>query len=179
MNKKGEPLLVSIIVAMAKNRVIGRSGQLPWHLPSDLQRFKHLTMGHTLLMGSRTFEAIGQPLPGRRTIVLSRDPDYRAGGCEVATSIAAALQLAKPAEELFICGGEDIYRQVLPFAERIYLTELEQEMAGDAYFPELPAGEFRIMQRQQVKDKLNYHFSILQRDRCNLPVPQIESAGEI
>ena len=172
-------MLVSIIVAMAKNRVIGREGKLPWHLPSDLQRFKQLTMGHTLLMGSHTFESIGQPLPGRRTIVLSRDPDYQAVDCEVATSIAAALQLAKPAEELFICGGADIYRQTLPFAERIYLTELENEIAGDAYFPELPAGEFRIMQRQQVKDKLNYHFSILQRDSCNLPVPQIESAGEI
>jgi len=154
---------VSIIVAMAKNRVIGNKGQLPWHLPSDLRRFKQLTMGHTLLMGRRTFESIGTALPGRQTIVLSRDPEYRADGCVMASNIETALQLVSPTEELFICGGADIYRQTLPFADKIYLTELDVEIAGDRYFPELSAEEFEIIQTEQVKDKFNYQFSVLHR----------------
>ena len=113
---------MSIIVAMAKNRVIGNKGQLPWHLPSDLRRFKQLTMGHPLLMGRCTFESIGTALPGRQTIVLSRDPEYRAASCVMATNIETALQLVSPVEELFICGGADIYQQTLPFADKIYLT---------------------------------------------------------
>ncbi len=163
-------MLISIIVAMAKNRVIGRDNQLPWHLPSDLQRFKQLTMGHPLLMGRRTFESIGQPLPGRRTIVLSRNPEYRAANCEMATNIKTAILLARPAEVLFICGGVEIYRQALPLVERIYLTELDTDIEGDTYFPELPAGEFQIIQTQQFKGELNYRFSILQRGSCHLPV---------
>ncbi|RLB74181.1 MAG: diacylglycerol kinase [Deltaproteobacteria bacterium] len=156
-------MLVSIIVAMAKNRVIGRKGELPWHLPSDLQRFKQLTMGHTLVMGRRTFESIGRVLPGRRTIVLSRDPDYSAADCAVATNIKTALQLASPAEELFICGGADIYRQTLPLVEKIYLTELDVEIEGDRHFPTVSSREFEIIQTLQIEDKLNYRFSILQR----------------
>jgi len=154
---------VAIIVAMAKNRVIGKNGQLPWHLSSDLRRFKRLTMGHTLLMGRGTFASIGAALPGRRTIVLSRDPEYRAAGCVVANNIEAALRLVAPTEELFICGGADIYRQTLPFAEKIYLTELDIEIAGDRYFPRFAAEEFEIIQTEQVKDKLNYRFSVLHR----------------
>lgn len=165
--------MISIIVAMAKNRVIGRDGQLPWHLPSDLQRFKRLTMGHPLLMGRQTFESIGQPLPGRRIIILSRDPGYRVAAGQVVPDIESAIQLTSPAEELFICGGAEIYRQALPLVERIYLTELETEIEGDTYFPELPAGEFQIIQAQQYQGELNYHFSILQRNNCHLPVTQI------
>ena len=161
---------IAIIVAMAKNRVIGKNGQLPWHLPSDLRRFKQLTMGHTLLMGRRTFESIGTALPGRQTIVLSRDPEYRAVGCTVATDIEAAMQLVKPEEELFICGGADIYRQTLPFVEKIYLTELDVEIAGDRYFSELSAEEFEIIQTEQIEDKLNYQFSILHRYNGHLSV---------
>lgn len=157
--------MISIIVAMAKNRVIGKNGQLPWHLPSDLQRFKQLTMGHALLMGRLTFESIGKPLPGRRTIVVSRNPEYKAAGCEVAISIEAGIQLAGTAEELFICGGAEIYQQTLPLAERIYLTKLDVAIEGDSYFPELPSGEFQIIQAEQFKDILNYHFSILQKYR--------------
>jgi len=161
---------IAIIVAMAKNRIIGKNGQLPWHLPSDLRRFKQLTMGHTLLMGRRTFESIGTALPGRQTIVLSRDPEYRAVGCTVATDIEAAMQLVKPEEELFICGGADIYRQTLPFVEKIYLTELDVEIAGDRYFSELSVEEFEIIQTEQIEDKLNYQFSILHRYNGHLSV---------
>jgi nicotinamidase/pyrazinamidase len=168
-------LLISIIVAMAKNRVIGKNGQLPWHLPSDLQRFKQLTMGQTLLMGRLTFESIGKPLTGRRTIVVSRDPEYQAAGCEVTNTIEAGIQLASPAEELFICGGADIYQQTLPLAERIYLTELDTKMEGDCYFPELLAGEFQTIYTEQCTEVMNYSFSILQRNNCNLPAPLIKN----
>ena len=171
--------MISIITAMAKNRVIGRDGQLPWHLPSDLQRFKRLTMGHPLLMGRRTFESIGQPLSGRWTIVLSRDPEYRVAGCKVVSNIESGIQLASPAEELFICGGVEIYRQALSLVERIYLTELDTDIEGDTYFPELPEGEFQIIQTQQFKDELNYRFSILQRGSCHLPVSQIKIVGKL
>ncbi|MDX2495566.1 MAG: dihydrofolate reductase [Desulfuromusa sp.] len=167
--------MISIIVAMAKNRVIGKNCQLPWHLSSDLQRFKQLTMGHTLLMGRRTFESIGQPLPGRRTIVLSRDPKYLVAGCDMASDIESAIQLAHPAEELFICGGAEIYQQTRPLAERIYLTELDTKMEGDCYFPELPAGEFQTIYTEQCEDVMNYSFSILQRDNCNSPVSFIKN----
>ena len=159
---------VSIIVAMAKNRVIGKNGQLPWNLTSDLRRFKQLTMGHTLLMGRQTFESIRTALPGRQTIVLSRDPEYRAAGSVMANNIETALQLVSPVEELFICGGANIYQQTLPFAEKIYLTELDIEIAGDRYFPEIPAEEFEIIQMEQIEDKLNYQFSILHRHTGSL-----------
>ncbi len=154
---------ISVIVAMAKNRVIGRSRQLPWHLPSDLRRFKQLTMGQTLIMGRVTFESIGKALPGRRTIVLSRNPEYQATDCSVAANIETALQLAHSAEELFMCGGADIYRQTLPLAEKIYLTELDIEIEGDSYFPVIPLKEFEVIQTLPVEDKLTYRFSILRR----------------
>ena len=154
---------ISIIVATAKNRVIGRNGQLPWHLPRELQRFKQLTMGHTLLMGRQTFESIGRALPGRRIIVVSRDPNYRAQGCETVGDIPSGMLLARHANELFICGGAEIFRQTLSLAERIYLTELEVELEGDTFFPELPSGKFQTIQTQQFKDKINYRFSILQK----------------
>ncbi len=156
--------MISIIVAMAKNRVIGKNGQLPWELSSDLLRFKQLTMGHTLLMGRRTFESIGQPLPGRRTIVLSRDPEYSAAGCDVSSDIKLGLLLADSATDLFICGGAEIYRQAFSLVERIYLTELEDEIEGDVFFPELSLREFQLIHTEQCKDTINYRFSILQRE---------------
>ena len=155
-------MLISIIVAMAKNRVIGNQGQLPWHLPTDLRRFRQLTMGHPLLMGRRTFEAIGRPLPGRRTIVLSRNPGYEAAGCDLADDLNAALLMARGADELFICGGAQIYRQTLPLAERIYLTELAT--AVDAFFPAVPEGEFQTRHSEQVEDTISYRFSISVRE---------------
>jgi dihydrofolate reductase len=156
-------MLISIIVALARNRVIGTHGRMPWHLPTDLKRFKTLTMGHTLLMGWQTFESIGQPLPGRRTIILSRNLNYQIPGVEVVADLPAALQAAKGSDELFICGGGEIYRQTLYLAQRIYLTELELEFAGDVYFPKLPVGSFHILKSEQVEDKVNYQFSVLER----------------
>jgi dihydrofolate reductase len=156
-------LLISLIVAISKNRVIGAAGQLPWRLPGDLQRFKRLTMGQTLLMGRKTYQSIGRPLPGRKTIVLSRDPDFRAADCTVAADLPSGLAAADGAE-LFICGGGEIYRQTLPLVERIYLTELQREVAGDTFFPEIPTDQFQVISRLQgIAGDEAYCFSILQR----------------
>lgn len=156
-------MIISLIAAMDRNRIIGHAGTLPWHLPADLQWFKRHTMGHSLLMGRRTFEAIDQPLRGRRTIVVSRCPDYQAPGCIVATDIAAAIAAAKPAEQLFICGGGEIYRQTLDLAERLYLTELDIEVTGDTFFPEFANDEFEIVSQEHHVEPFHYSFSIFQR----------------
>jgi dihydrofolate reductase len=132
-------MIISIIAAMAENRVIGRDGELPWDIPADRQRFRELTMGHPVIMGRRTFESIGRPLPGRPTIVLTRRPDYRVAGCQVAHSLDEALAACGDAAEAFICGGEGLYRQTLPLAERIYLTTVHTRCAGDTFFPPIPA----------------------------------------
>jgi dihydrofolate reductase len=130
-------VIVSLIVAMSENGVIGRDGGLPWHLPDDLKRFKRLTMGHVLIMGRRTFASVGRPLPGRRTIVLSHDPAYRPAGVETAPSLEAAITLARGASEVFVAGGADVYRAALPTADRLYLTLVHTHLAGDAHFPPL------------------------------------------
>jgi dihydrofolate reductase len=158
-------LLISIIVAMAKNRCIGRAGKLPWHLPGDLRRFKCLTMGHSLLMGRKTFEGIGQALPGRSTYVLSRSDGFEATGCRVFSNLTAAIETAENTgeTELFVCGGEDIYRQTLPICQRLYLTELARELAGDAYFPALPAEQFQRVRRVNLVEDENYTCSVYER----------------
>lgn len=144
-------MLIVLIAAMAQNRTIGAAGKLPWHLPADLQRFRQLTMGQTLLMGRKTYQSIGRPLPGRETIILSRDPAFQVAGCTVVASLAAGIAAAR-SEQLFICGGGEIYRQALPLVEKIYLTELRREVAGDTFFPELPAGRFQAVHTEKLTD---------------------------
>jgi len=164
-------LLISIIVAMTKNRVIGCNGQLPCQCPEDLRRFKRLTMGQPLVMGRRTFESIGHPLPGRRTIVVSRNPDYAAVGCDVTTSLNEAFSLIKNVREIFVCGGEEIYRQALPLTDRIYLTELNCRVPGDTWFPEFSHDEFtEIYSELHANDEVPHRFSILQRHDCHEPL---------
>lgn len=160
---------ISLIAAMNRNRIIGQAGALPWHLPADLQWFKRHTMGHSLLMGRRTFEAIGQPLPGRCTIVVSRNPDYRAPGCIVAADIPTAITAAKPAEQLFICGGGEIYQQTLGLAERIYLTELDIDVTGDTFFPEFCENEFEIISQEQRFEPVHCCFTIFHRKQHSQP----------
>lgn len=148
---------------MSQNRVIGRDGQLPWHLPADLQRFKQLTLGQTLLMGRKTWQSIGRPLPGRRIIVLSRDPAFQAEGCTVVADLPSGIA-ASQTPELFICGGSEIYRQALPLAQRLYLTELLRDVSGDTFFPELPVGRFDLIQREELQDAGEpCRFSIFER----------------
>lgn len=155
--------MISMIVAMAKNRTIGIDGQLPWQLPGDLQRFKQITMGHSLLMGRKTYQSIGRPLPGRQTIILTRDPDFSAKGCTLVASLEEGVAAAQ-SEQLFICGGAEIYRQALPLVERIYLTELDRELPGDTELPEFPAEQFDIIHSERVLEaEESYRFSILQR----------------
>lgn len=144
-------MLIALIAAMAKNRTIGRNGEIPWHLPADLLRFKQLTMGQTLLMGRKTYQSIGRALPGRQTIVLSRNPEFHAAGCVVVSSLPAGIE-ATQTEQLFICGGAEVYRQALPLAEKIYLTELLVDVAGDTFFPELPAGQFHVLHSEELVD---------------------------
>lgn len=127
-----------LIAAMAANRVIGVDGQLPWHLPADLRRFRQHTSGHPVLMGRRTFESIGRPLPNRTNMVLSRDPDYVADGCWVYDSLADAVTAAAVApggEQVWIIGGGDLYRTTIDIADRLELTVLDAEIEGDTYFP--------------------------------------------
>jgi len=127
---------ISLIVAVSRNGVIGRDNQLPWHLPEDLKYFKSVTMGKPILMGRKTYDSIGRPLPGRTNIVITRDPDWRADGVEVAGSLQGAMTLAEQAcasagaEEIMVIGGEQIYRMTLPVADRLYLTQVDAEVEG-------------------------------------------------
>jgi dihydrofolate reductase len=135
---------LSAIVAMATNRCIGRNNTLPWRLPADLKRFKQLTLGHTLIMGRKTYESIGRPLPGRTTLVVTRQRDYAPEGVQVAHSLEEALELAR-GDEVFIAGGADLYRQTLERVRRLYLTRIDREYAGDTFFPELDLPTWRLL----------------------------------
>jgi dihydrofolate reductase len=131
---------VSLIAALAKNRVIGAGNALPWRLPEDLKHFKALTMGHPVIMGRKTFESIGKPLPGRTNIVVTRSPGFTAAGCTVvdspAAALAAAFAEAGRGEEAFVIGGAELYRALFDSADTLYLTEIDQAIEGDAWFPE-------------------------------------------
>jgi dihydrofolate reductase len=130
---------------MSENRVIGRNNALPWHLPADMKFFKTLTMGHTVIMGRKTFDTMGKPLPGRRNVVVTRDPSWRREGVEVAAGLDRAVELASGETEVFVAGGAEIYRQALECAARIYLTVVHTEIAGDAYFPAIDLSEWALV----------------------------------
>jgi dihydrofolate reductase len=125
---------ISLIVAMAKNRVIGKNNTLPWHLPADLKHFKALTMGHHIVMGRKTYESIGKPLPGRTAVVVTRNAEYAIPGVTVVNSIETAISACGSDDEIFVIGGAELYRQVIGFADRIYLTEIDADISGDAHF---------------------------------------------
>ncbi len=130
-------MILSLIVAMDEAGAIGFKGKLPWRLSADLQRFRQLTMGHHLIAGRKTYESIGRPLPGREMIVITRDPEFRASGCTIAYSVEEALKVAALADEseVFIIGGAELYRQTLPRADRLYLTEVQARVEADTFFP--------------------------------------------
>lgn len=155
--------MISIVAAMSRNRIIGAGGGLPWDVPADMRRFRELTLGHTVVMGRRTFEGIGGPLPGRKNIVVTRQPDYCCEGAFSAGSLDEALQLARNDGEVFICGGAEIYALALLFAARIYLTIIECEMAGDAEFPLIPENSFAEISRERLSDDPPAVFVILER----------------
>jgi len=134
---------LSIIVAMARNRVIGAKGVIPWHLPDELKRFKQITMGHHIVMGRKTWESLGRPLPGRTSVVVTHQPGYRAPGAVVAHSLDEALAQSAGDDEIFVIGGAELYAQALPRAGRLYLTSVDAEVEGDTYMPEVDLGHWR------------------------------------
>lgn len=133
---------ITLIAAMGKNREIGLEGRMPWHLPAELQHFKRTTMGKAILMGRKTWQAIGRPLPGRQNIVISRNPDFRAEGADVSTSLSAALELSQN-EEIMIIGGGQLYELALPLAQRMVLTMIDIEPQADTWFPQWNEDEWR------------------------------------
>ena len=141
--------MISLIVAASNNNVIGAKGELPWRLSGDLRRFKALTMGKPVVMGRLTYESIGRPLPGRQNIVISRQADFEAGGCDVVQSIDAAIAAAGDAKEIMIIGGSHIYQEFLPQADRIYLTRVQAEIEGDVCLPDLAADEWHETTREE------------------------------
>jgi dihydrofolate reductase len=149
---------VSIVVAVARNGVIGRDNALPWRLPTDRRHFRRLTLGKPVIMGRLTWESIGRPLDRRSNIVVTRDRRYAAPGCRVVHSFEEALEAARPAEEVLVVGGAEIYAEALGVADRIYLTRVEAEVEGDTYFPDLPPGEWREVESEALDaDQRNAH----------------------
>jgi len=153
---------LSIIVAMAKNRVIGANNTLPWHLPADLKHFKALTMGHHLIMGRKTFDSIGKPLPGRTSVVVTRNRTLKIEGCAVVHSLEEAIAACANDNEIFIAGGADIYAQAMPLVDTLYVTEIQRDVEGDAHFPEFNRDEWqeaaRAIHHQEKPESLEYHF---------------------
>jgi dihydrofolate reductase len=157
--------MLSLIAAMAMNRVIGDRGRIPWHIAREQQLFKQLTLGHPVIMGRGTYQSIGHPLEGRLNIVVSRNPDYRVPGCLVAPSLAAALQLCAPGvEEVFVLGGTELFEEALPRADRVYLSLLHRVVEGDTYFPELPVGQFRQVLAREYPEPEPFTFFLYERE---------------
>ncbi|MBI1175452.1 MAG: dihydrofolate reductase [Sideroxydans sp.] len=160
---------VSIIVAMAANRTIGIDNTLPWRCPEDLRHFKALTMGHHMIMGRKTFDSIGKPLPGRTTVVVTRNQTLAIAGCVVAHSLPEAIAACSGDEEIFIVGGAELYAQALPLTRTLYITEIQMNVAGDAHFPEFEPNEWIEVSRdrhsQETPQPLEYHFVTYRRKR--------------
>ena len=158
---------ICLVAAMAANRVIGKNNALPWHLPPDLKRFKALTLGHPVVMGRKTYESIGKPLPGRRNLVITRNRDYLAAGCEVVHSLDAALAACADDKEIYIIGGAELYRESLPHAQRLEFTEIHAEFDGDARFPEYSPSEWRETGRETHGSEagITFRYDFVRYDR--------------
>ncbi|MEO1369559.1 MAG: dihydrofolate reductase [Acidobacteriota bacterium] len=164
MSAPGTRRPLSLIAAVAQNGVIGRDGDLPWRLPKDLRHFKRLTVGHTLLMGRRTWDSIGRPLPERRSIVLSRDAAFSAPGAEVAPGFRAALDLAGDARPLFVIGGHSLYAAALPEATTLELTRVHAEVDGDVTFPDVDWARWRLeWSEEHAADERHAHAFTFER----------------
>jgi dihydrofolate reductase len=162
---------IALVVAMARNRVIGRDNGLPWHLPEDLKRFKRVTLGKPVLMGRRTFESIGKPLPGRSNLVLTREPRWQAPGVIAVHSIAHALERAAGAEELAGIGGAEVFEQLMPLATRIHLTRVEADVTGDVLFPAL--------EQSQWQETASRGFSADERNPYDMTFITLERRAEV
>jgi len=159
--------ILSMIVAHANNRVIGKDNDMPWHLPADLAYFKKTTLGKPIIMGRKTFESIGRPLPGRQNIVISRDNNYQADGVDVVGSVDAALALVSHVEEVMVIGGGAIYQHCLASAQRLYITHIDADIDGDTYFPEYDLNVWKkVTSHVQASDEKNEYsldFSVYEK----------------
>jgi dihydrofolate reductase len=155
-------MTISLIVAMSKNRVIGKDGKLPWKLPKELRYFKETTEGHPVIMGRKTYESIGRPLPGRKNIILTRQKNLSLAGCSVVDSFDSALQHVGENEEVFVIGGGEIYKVALPRADKIHLTVVDAVIEGDAFFPDFDDGDWNLVSKNyhRADDNNPYNFSI-------------------
>lgn len=162
-------MILSMIAAVAENRVIGNKNTLPWHMPADFKYFKATTLNKTIVMGLNTFKSIGnKPLPNRKNIILNNDPEYQVPeGCFLAESIDQMLNMVKDEEEVMICGGASVYAQMLPKADRLYLTQIHQSFEGDTFFPEINMAEWKEVKREDFKadekNKHDYSFVVLEK----------------
>ncbi|MCZ6719671.1 MAG: dihydrofolate reductase [Gammaproteobacteria bacterium] len=160
-------MIISIVVAMDENCVIGANGALPWHLPADLQHFRSITMGKPIVMGRRTHQAIGRALPGRKNIVVTRDRDFQAPGSVIVRSLEEAFVEAGQVDEVMVIGGAELYAQTLVHADRIYLTEVHADVGGDVVFPPYDVGQWHEVQRAAFpnddRNPIAYSFVILER----------------
>ncbi|TDB50315.1 MULTISPECIES: dihydrofolate reductase [Bacillaceae] len=158
--------MISLIVAMDNNRLIGKENDLPWRLPADLQYFKQTTTGHTIVMGRKTFESIGKPLPNRRNVILTGNKDYHHEGVKVIHSVDDLISLEEESE-LFVIGGATVYEQTMNVATRLYVTHIEEAFEGDTYFPEIDSSVWKeVSKKQGVKDEKNpyvYYFTVYER----------------
>jgi dihydrofolate reductase len=160
--------ILSMIVAHADNRVIGKDNDMPWHLPADLAYFKKTTLGKPIIMGRKTYQSIGRPLPGRKNIVISHDSDYKAEGIEVVGSVEAALALVNDVEEAMVIGGGAIYKHCLPVAQRLYITHIDANINGDTYFPEYDLKEWQLavsdVREADEKNSYPLRFNVYERN---------------
>ncbi|PEZ83937.1 MULTISPECIES: dihydrofolate reductase [Bacillaceae] len=160
--------MISLIVAMDQNRVIGKNNELPWHLPADLQYFKKVTMGHPIIMGRKTFESIGRVLPGRENVIVTRNQDFKAEGCVVLHDIEQIKTFADSRdEEVFVIGGAEIFKEILPVTDRLYITEIHETFEGDTFFPVIDENQWdKISSNSGSIDEKNryaHDFIILQK----------------
>jgi dihydrofolate reductase len=157
---------ISIVVAMSSNSLIGRDGDLPWHLSADLQHFKSITMGKPIVMGRLTYESIGRPLPGRENIVLTRDPDYKADGCTIVHDLEQITSRCSGTEEIMVIGGAQLYIETIPLANKLFITEVHAELDGDTFFPDFDRKQWREIERQHFdadeKNDFDYSFVVLE-----------------
>lgn len=152
---------LSMIVAHADNRIIGKNNDMPWHLPADLAYFKKITLGKPIIMGRKTYESIGRPLPGRQNIVISRDENYQAAGIDSVTSVEQAISLAGEVDEVMVIGGGAIYAHCLPFANRLYITHIKSNIEGDTQFPEYDVvNDWQLTQSEQLSASENNVFDL-------------------
>jgi len=160
-------MIISLIAAMDRNRLIGSENTLPWHLPADFKHFKEVTLGKPVIMGRKTFESIGRPLPGRKNIVVSRN-GFQADGVESAASIADALNLVSNEDEVMIIGGANFYEQMIGRAQRMYLTHVDAACTGDAWFPEVNEEDWNVVDSFHVNadEKNNYSFDVITYERA-------------